>query len=171
MNDAKTRDLISESEMVLIGIGEEFSKTGDQETDKRILEALNEIPSLVKGKTYFVISQNQDDLIFQSKILPFFITEPFGPEERKECGEEQWNTYMRWLSGTLGHKLCILELGVGFQKPQLIRWPFEKTTLFNLNSSMVRVHSTFPQITPELKESGRAVSVKESAVDWLLQDA
>lgn len=164
----KIRSLISDAEMVLIGIGEEFQEAGDESKDERTVNSLDALSSLLKGKTYFVLSQNQDQLIFRSKLLPFFIAEPFGPKEREECGEERWNTYMRWLAGTLGHKLCIMELGVGFSSPQLIRWPFEKTLQLNLKSTFVRVHHVFPQLPRELSESGRAYSVKEDAVSWLL---
>lgn len=157
-----------DSEMVLIGLGEEFRKTGNGEKDKALIDSLNILPGFLKGKTYFVVDQNPDDLVFLSKLLPFFITAPFGPENRQECGEEQWNTYMRWLSGTLGHKLLMLELGVGFSNPQVIRWPFEKTLQLNLKSRLVRVHSVFPQLTPELKQSKRAYSVKADPADWLL---
>lgn len=170
MIDENTAKLIADSEMVLIGLGEEFRETGDEEKDQRILKAYNTLPGLLKGKTYFVISQNEDDLVFRSKLLSFFITEPFGLKERPECGEEQWKTYMRWLSGTLGHRLCILELGVDVMSPQLIRWPFEKTLELNLKSTMVRVHGTFPQLTKEMNETGRAYSVKSDAVSWLLED-
>ena len=37
-----------------------------------------------------------------------------------------WQTYTRWLQGTLNKKVCILELGVGMQYPSVIRFPFEK---------------------------------------------
>lgn len=168
MTDERTKKLIEDSEMVLIGLGEEFRETGDTDTDSRKVEALNTLALLMKGKTYFVLTQNPDELIFRSRLLPFFIAAPFGPEGREESSEDRWKTYMRWLAGTLGHKLCILELGVGFDSPQLIRWPFEKTVQLNIKSTFVRVHSVFPHLTEELTTTGRAFSVKENAVDYLL---
>ena len=36
----------------------------------------------------------------------------------------QWQAYTRWLAGTLNKELLILELGVGFGTPTVIRWPF-----------------------------------------------
>lgn len=167
MLDEKIKKALDEAEMVLIGIGDEFAKTDDEQEDQKIISAYNELSGLVKGKTYFILSENKDTLIFRSRLLSFFICEPFGPEDKQECTEEQWNTYMRWLSGTLGHKLCILELGVGFTAPQLIRWPFEKTAQFNLKSTFIRVHKSFPQLSEEAARTGRAISVKEDAVTWL----
>lgn len=76
----------------------------------------------------------------------------------------QWNRYLQWLGKTFGKNLVILELGVGFSKPGVIRFPFEKTAFFNQQSFLVRVHESLPQVTEEL--SDRAESVKESSVVW-----
>lgn len=77
----------------------------------------------------------------------------------------QWNRYMQWLSGTLNKKLLILELGVGFKNPGVIRFPFEKTAFFNKKARMYRVNQTFSQITEELQ--GKAVAVPENSVKWI----
>lgn len=71
----------------------------------------------------------------------------------------QWERYRKWLSCTLNRTLCILELGVGFRYPQVIRWPFEKTAFYNKKAALVRVHSKFWQIGEELE--GKAVAVAE----------
>lgn len=76
----------------------------------------------------------------------------------------QWNRYTRWLTGTLNRKLVILELGVGFANPGVIRFPFEKTAFFNQKSFMYRVNGKFPQITSDLK--GRSESVAGNSVAW-----
>lgn len=76
----------------------------------------------------------------------------------------QWNRYTRWLSCTLNRKLCILELGVGFQYPQVIRFPFEKTAYFNQKSTFIRISEKFPQLTEELAEKG--ISIKGNPVSF-----
>ena len=81
---------------------------------------------------------------------------------------KQWEKYTRWLSCTLNRKLCILELGVGFAHPQVVRWPFEKVAACNLKSDLIRVHSKFPQIGEGV--SSRGVSVKASPVSFLLEE-
>ena len=78
----------------------------------------------------------------------------------------QWNHYQRWLSCTLNRKLCILELGAGFEYPQVMRWPFEKVTVYNRKSHLIRVGTRFPQIPEEISERG--ISVPESPVQFLL---
>lgn len=79
----------------------------------------------------------------------------------------QWNKYTRWLSCTLNRKLLILELGVGFQYPQVVRFPFEKTAFYNLKATFVRVNSKFPQLPPELSQRG--VSISENPVQLFVK--
>ncbi len=79
----------------------------------------------------------------------------------------QWNRFTRWLSGTWNQKLLILELGVGFRNPSVIRFPFERTACANQKSRLIRVHGRLPQIAGEL--AGRADSVRENSVEWILE--
>ena len=71
----------------------------------------------------------------------------------------QWNAYTRWLAGTLNKKLLILELGVGFQTPTVIRWPFEKTVSVNNKAFMYRIHGSFAQLSEGIREKAESVSV------------
>lgn len=157
---------IEAAEFVLIGIGEEFRAAAGadaEEKNRKILEVYNRLEKLVNGKPYFVVTQNEDDLIFKSDFLDFFIASPMGDEKRQSSSEEQWDSYLNWLTATLNHKLCMLELGVGFSAPQIIRWPFEKTAMFHLKSTLVRVNEKFPQLTSEIAERG--VSVKANSME------
>ena len=79
----------------------------------------------------------------------------------------QWNRYSQWLTGTFNKDVVILELGVGFVNPGVIRFPFEKTAFFNQGSFFLRVNQTFPQTTEELKD--RARGVHQNSVDWMLK--
>ena len=76
----------------------------------------------------------------------------------------QWEKHKKWISGTLNHKLLVLELGVSLRFPQIIRWPFERITMINEKSHMIRVNETIPQINAEISE--RAESVRQSSVEW-----
>jgi len=80
----------------------------------------------------------------------------------------QWNRYNQWLAGTLNQELLILELGVGFVRPGVIRFPFEKTAFFNQKALLCRVHERFFQTTRELQE--RAVGIEKNSVTWILDD-
>lgn len=77
----------------------------------------------------------------------------------------QWKAYTAWLTTTLNRKLTVLELGVGFKLPSVIRWPFEKTVYFNKKSKLYRINETFAQKTGEIAE--RTVSVAENSVEFL----
>ena len=76
----------------------------------------------------------------------------------------QWNAYKAWLAGTLNRRLLILELGVGFGTPTVIRWPFEKTAFFNRKAHMYRVNQTFYQISEQIRE--RAEAVEANSVEF-----
>lgn len=77
----------------------------------------------------------------------------------------QWKVYTAWLQKTINRDLTILELGVGFETPTVIRWPFEKMAFFNKKSHFCRVNKKFPQVTEELKET--AASIEENSVIFL----
>lgn len=158
---------VEEAEFVLIGIGKEFQCTG--ENKEKLLQAYHQLSTLVKGKPYFVVTENEDDMIFETGLLDFFIAAPFADEKHPQSSEEQWNAYLNWLSATLNHRLCILELGVGFENPQVIRWPFEKTAVFNLKAVLIRVNEKLPQLPGEI--ASRGISVKENSVNFLFRMA
>lgn len=76
----------------------------------------------------------------------------------------QWNAYTRWLSGTLNKRLVLLELGVGFQTPTVIRWPFEKTAMVNKKAHLYRIHGKFAQLSEAIK--GKADSISENSLEF-----
>ena len=78
---------------------------------------------------------------------------------------QDWESYMKWLQGTLNKKLLVLELGVGLQFPSVIRWPFEKIANLNKKAKFYRINEKLYQLTEELSEKGIAIS--ENAIDWL----
>ena len=75
------------------------------------------------------------------------------------------NLYREWLAGTLNHALLILELGVDFKTPTVIRWPFEKTVFFNRKSHMYRINQKFYQIVGDIQE--RTVSIPQNSVGFI----
>lgn len=76
-----------------------------------------------------------------------------------------WEKYMLWLQGTLNKKVCMIELGVGFSYPTIIRWPFEKIGFLNQKAEFIRVHHSLYQLSEELKEKG--ISIAENSVDFI----
>jgi NAD-dependent SIR2 family protein deacetylase len=86
--------------------------------------------------------------------------------------KEEEARYIDWLESTDGAKLCILELGVGFNTPGVIRWPFERLTYLHDNAHLFRVnkeyrewpgHGGFPMVPEEL--IGKATPMPYDAKD------
>lgn len=77
----------------------------------------------------------------------------------------QWKAYTDWLAGTLNKKLLILELGVGFRTPTVVRWPFEKTAYFNKKARFYRINEKFAQISEEIGD--KSVTMKENSVKFI----
>lgn len=98
---------------------------------------------------------------------PLWFNQIISPDYREEGYLSQWQLYTKWLQGTLNRQLCILELGVGMQFPQVIRFPFEKVGFYNQKSYFYRVHSKLYQLTEELK--GRGTSVSRNPVELLTE--
>lgn len=87
-------------------------------------------------------------------------------ENYKEAGYlDMWQTYTRWLQGTLNNQVCVLELGVSLDFPSVIRFPFEKIAFFNQKASFIRIHEKLYQLSADL--GGKGISVAENAVKFL----
>lgn len=87
------------------------------------------------------------------------------PEYIEEGYLPQWKAYTGWLATTLNRKLAVLELGVGFKAPTVIRWPFEKTVFFNKKAHMYRINAKFSQKTEEIRD--RMTSIPSDSVEFL----
>ena len=78
---------------------------------------------------------------------------------------EGWNLYSKWLMGTLNRKLCLIESDVSMNRPDRIRWPFEKIAEINNKAVFIRINEKLPFLPVELKDKG--ISIKENAIDIL----
>lgn len=79
---------------------------------------------------------------------------------------EQWNSYTKWLQGTVNKKLFVLELGVGMAYPGIIRFPFEKVVYYNQKAFLYRVHPHLYQTGEEI--AGRSRGIAENPIDFLI---
>ena len=82
--------------------------------------------------------------------------------------------YHDWIKSTFGKRLCLIELGVGFNTPGVIRRPFEQLTFAHERAHLFRVnreykewpgHGGYPMVPLELK--GRATSMPYDAGEVL----
>lgn len=79
------------------------------------------------------------------------------PKYNEEGYLKNWQNYTKWLQGTLNRKLCIIELGVGMEFPNIIRWPFEKVCFYDQKTSFWRIHSSLYQLPEEIETRGKSV--------------
>ena len=143
---------LKQSKCVLIGLGESFT-VKNPEDELKYIQFYKNLKEKLGARDYYVLTQAEDDLIFQCGFDKKHVAAPFVfPED-----EENWRDYMKWLSFTLNRQLLVIELGAGFGNPMIIRFPFEKTVYLNQKSKMYRVHPVFPHVTAEIGDRGFAV--------------
>ncbi len=160
MQKQEVIDAIDRAQMVLVGIGEEFSSCEKNDLPK----AYSALGTLLKDKNYYMITVSDDTYIQAAGFPKDRICEPLLYGEVPE-DHVDWIRYTKWLQGTLNHDLLILELGVGLSRPGIIRFPFEKITMINQKSSLIRIHAHLYQLPEELAERGH--SVQENAPFFL----
>lgn len=77
----------------------------------------------------------------------------------------QWQKYTRWLAETWKKELLVLELGVGFSHPSVVRFPFERLVWAHQKAYLYRVNGTFPQVAEEI--CGRAEGIACVSPAWI----
>jgi NAD-dependent SIR2 family protein deacetylase len=69
--------------------------------------------------------------------------------------DEAWykarDNYNSFVEKTQGKKVVFMELGVGFNTPGIIRYPFERMTYQNPNASLIRLNRDYPDGVSENK--------------------
>ena len=161
-------DKYRDAEMVVIGIGEEWNAYLEKQEYQDLLAFY--APYLEK-KNYFCITSSKKNDFSWGSLNPKRVVQPLLLEaeqitsEKKEEVEKQWDLYNKWLSGTLAKKLLVVELGEGFNNPNLIKWPFERIVMINEKARFYRIHSMFYQIPPEIKD--KSVTYKYDAYEVL----
>ncbi len=78
---------------------------------------------------------------------------------------ENWNkaaqSYEKFMARYAEHgKVVLLELGIGFNTPSIIRYPFEQITYRNPNATLIRLNTDFPHGPAETAE--RTISFTEN---------
>ncbi len=78
---------------------------------------------------------------------------------------ENWNkaaqSYEKFMARYAAHgRVVLLELGIGFNTPSIIRYPFEQITYRNPNATLIRLNTDFPHGPAETAE--RTISFTEN---------
>jgi hypothetical protein len=89
---------------------------------------------------------------------------------RKREEYRQWaSDFKRWIDSIFEKKLTVFEIGVGFNTPVVIRWPFEQLVYVHNNVLFVRVNRSYtnyantghPQIPVEIRH--KSISIEGDA--------
>jgi hypothetical protein len=82
---------------------------------------------------------------------------------------ESWHqaneAYQRFLSAAEEKKTVLLELGVGYNTPGIIRYPFEKWTHLNRNATLIRLNKNDPEGMKE--NESKTISITSEMQDAL----
>ncbi|MDF2524726.1 MAG: NAD-dependent protein deacetylase, family [Clostridiales bacterium] len=73
---------------------------------------------------------------------------------------EKQEGYIDFVNTSVGSKLLLIELGVGFNTPGIIRWPFEKIVRDHPNAKFIRMNAAYPEVPKEIED--RSVTISES---------
>lgn len=57
--------------------------------------------------------------------------------------KDEKQRYYDWVESTIGKKLCLIEIGVGFNTPVVIRWPFDRLTYAHENAHLFRINRAY----------------------------
>ena len=80
--------------------------------------------------------------------------------------DEQLRRYKEWLSQSVDKNLLVLELGVGFVSPGVIRWPFERLVGQLTNVRFIRINDRAPEVPEKLRN--KSLSVRMDIAEVLL---
>lgn len=151
MEISKIIEKLKTAQMILVGIGESANLQKQQYL---------QLEKILEGKNYFIVSLENSYGFGETKIKEDRITMPVW-----NTRDPNWEIYLKWLQGTLNKELLVLEIGVGFKYPDVIRFPFEKIVTYNNKASLVRVNSKIWQLPEELSSKG--VGVNSEACEFL----
>ena len=152
-------DDIKSADYVLFGLGKEIYSSDDTE----IYDNLKKLFASMEHVNYFIVSTDKAGTIRNRGFNERRIVCPVNDNNAEE-EEKQWDFYNKWLSATLAKKLLVIEIGEGFNNPNLIRWPFERIVMINDKAHFYRVHSTFYQIPKEIADKACTMKINSYEV-------
>lgn len=85
----------------------------------------------------------------------------FVEDEDWRRAAERYEEFMQRYAAT--KKIVLLELGIGYNTPAIIRYPFEQITYRNPNATIIRLNSEYPQGPAET--ASRTISFTENMAD------
>ena len=94
----------------------------------------------------------------------YFVQDPNWYDERKR--------YEDFLNTVKGMNIVFLELGVGYNTPSIIRWPFEKMALRLPKATLIRINRRRAELPKQLNEKGISLCEDiQTALSAILSEA
>lgn len=75
------------------------------------------------------------------------------------------NLYEKFIKDNINKKLVLLELGVGFNTPSIIRFNFEKLAYDNKNITLIRINDRYTECMYNLSDN--YISIKGDCLEVL----
>ena len=147
----KARQAIQDAETILIGGGAGLSASAGL-----LYEACHQTLYDNEEKIRQMVSE-QSDCHIPSALVPKCprCGESMEPNLRKDqffVEDDAWHQasrrYSQFVDGLGDKPLVLLELGVGYNTPTIIKFPFERLTAQHPNATLVRVNKDYPEVSP-----------------------
>ena len=112
--------------------------------------------------------KSKDNLRVDSNLIPYcpVCGEKMEINIRKDAffvEDANWNklsnNYEAFIHDNINKKLILIELGVGFNTPGIIRFPFEKLAYMHDNVTLIRINDKYNDVAYELKN--KAICIKD----------
>ena len=86
-----------------------------------------------------------------------------------ETWEASYEAYLGFLEGMENQKVVFLELGVGYNTPSIIRYPFEKMTAVFPKAHLIRLNCDYLECFAASKEKTISINddMREVLQQWL----
>ena len=84
----------------------------------------------------------------------WFIDDPY---------QDGYDKLTTWLESATKETSLIIEVGVGFNTPSVIRWPLEQITHRHKRANFVRINAHYPEVPEEISE--KSISLSDDAFD------
>jgi len=106
-----------------------------------------------------IIHTNEENLLIREEDIPYcpncgnFLERNLRIDEKfvQEPYMDKQVDYVNFINSSAGRKLLILELGVGFNTPGIIRWPFEQIVSRHPNATLIRMNIKNTEVPEEIK--------------------
>lgn len=71
---------------------------------------------------------------------------------KTRVGNRHAELYKEFLTKTKGKKLVLIEIGVGYNTPGIIKYPFERMTFLGKNTRLIRINKEFIRRPQEIED-------------------